>query len=217
MDNEDNVRASVLFRVGPCYVLAWQDKSGATSRRLFVNKWDLELALRGLREPNRAHAWTPNGERLDVRELLKKGQAEFRARSGRGFKNMMGARKWLGALSTCAGHQTRWGPVPNIHKSSGGRCHRRMHTQHEITWAQSVDVNEPAPRAKRSPGVLPTAWDDESMQRAKGWKAQGKGAKAWARKGRAATSDRRALARLGVKDEDEEDNEYAEDSAQSRS
>lgn len=194
MDDEENVRASELFRMGPRHVLAWVDASGAQRRRLFVNRWDLAIALRSLRDPAAAKAWGSNGKRIDVGSLLRTGRALSKSRRKRAFEFGMSRYYWVGDAGTRAGHQTRWGPVPGISMRRGGRCHRRIGTQHERVWAQSVDRDEPAPRARRGPSMLPNAWDDLPLRRENGWKRQRQGKKAWARAGCEPAGDRRAMA-----------------------
>lgn len=194
MDRKENVRASELFRVGPRHVLAWVDEKGAQHRRLFVNRWDLAIALRSLCNPEAAKAWDSNGKRIDARGLLQAGRVLSKSRRKQDFSFGSSRYYWVREAGARAGHQTRWGPVPGISMHRGGRCHRRIGTQHERVWAQSVDREEPAPRARRGPSMLPSSWDDLPLRRENGWKRQRNGRKAWERAGREPNGDRRAMA-----------------------
>lgn len=206
MENEDEMRAGELFRAGPRHALAWIDEGGNERRRLFVSVWDLALALRALRDPGAAKARGPEGERLDVRELLEAGRSMSSGRRARRFSLSLGLFQCGGDDSARAGHQTRWGPVPGVRaRRGGGGCHRRMRTQQERAWAQSVEAEEPAPRAKRGARTLPNAWDDYMIQRENGWKRQRRGRKAWERAGREPAGDRRAFAEFAWGAEDGQD------------
>lgn len=55
-----------------------------------------------------------------------------------------------------------YGPVPGIHKRSGGHYHRRLHTTPAMRMAQVIEDDVP-PRAKRNVANLPTSWDDYSI------------------------------------------------------
>lgn len=55
------------------------------------------------------------------------------------------------------------GPVPWTGKRSGGRWLRRIGTTQERRMAQSLDPDEPAPRAARNEKNLPNSWDDYSI------------------------------------------------------
>lgn len=55
-----------------------------------------------------------------------------------------------------------YGPVPGVHKPSGGHYHRRLHTTPAMRMAQVIEDDVP-PRAKRNVANLPTSWDDYNI------------------------------------------------------
>lgn len=62
--------------------------------------------------------------------------------------------------------------------------------------------DEPKPRAARSVGNIPDAWDDYARQKQRSWKSQRRGAKAWERGGKGSLGkDRWALAWLLANEE----------------
>ncbi len=72
----------------------------------------------------------------------------------------------------------RRGPIPFIHKYSGYRCYRRIHTYQEKKLTCNPE-SEPFNRGSRAYN-LPTSWDDIGRDwRNSGWKSQGKRRHQW--------------------------------------
>jgi hypothetical protein len=113
-------------------------------------------------------AFSLNGRPLNLRGLLELGDS----------LTSKGKRYARRGVVYCG-----YGPVPNVHKSRGGRQYfRNIHTTPERRMNALVvaeDGERPA-RAARTGGNLPNSWDDIAFSRlSRGWKSQRKSLKAW--------------------------------------
>ena len=115
------------------------------------------------------------GKPLVMSILLALGRRlDMAVRAARRFKATYGGYEGRGS-----------GPVPGVHRSSSyfACWYRSVGTTGERRMNSLVlrEEGEPAPRAARTGGNLPSSYDDVARAHERGWKSQFRGRKGWDR------------------------------------